>query len=115
MLKVQFAIAFILVCMLPAAHAWNDRLLGENWELARREQREAASSGGLSLNLKSSWRQDMEKSGVLSRTGPYRVALPLASFGGDNGPKLLMTYLPRARDGLGSDRSVMLFLRINLD
>ena len=40
---------------------------------------------------------------------------PLASFGGDNGPKLLMTYLPRARNGLGSDRSVMLFLRINLD
>lgn len=115
MLKVQFASACILACLLPAAHAWNDRLLAENWDLARREQRDAASTGGLSLNLKSSWRQDMEKSGVLSRTGPYRVALPLASFGGDNGPKLLMTYLPRARNGLGSDRSVMLFLRINLD
>lgn len=115
MLKIQFAIAFFLICLLPVAHAWNDRLLAENWDLARREQREAASTGGLSLNLKSSWRQDLEKAGALSRTGPYRVALPLASFGGDNGPKLLLTYLPRARNGLGSDRSVMLFLRINLD
>ena len=115
MLKAQFAIAFFLICLLPVAHAWNDRLLAENWDLARREQREAATTGGLSLNLKSSWRQDLEKTGALSRTGPYRVALPLASFGGDNGPKLLLTYLPRARNGLGSDRTVMVFLRINLD
>jgi hypothetical protein len=115
MLKVQFAIAFILICMLPAAHAGNEGQLGETWELAGRQQREAASTDGLSLNLKSSWRRDLEKSGALSRTGPYRVALPLASFGGDNGPKLVVTYLPRARDGLGANRSVMIFLRINID
>lgn len=115
MLKFQFAVAFILICLLPVAHAWTDSVVQENWELARREQREAASTGGLSLNLKSSWRRDMEKAGALSRTGPYRVALPLASFGGDNGPKLVLTYMPRARDGLGADRSVMVFLRINLD
>lgn len=115
MLKCQLIIAFILICLLPAAHAWNDSLLKENWEYARREQREAASTGGLSLNLKSSWRSDLEKSGALSRSGPYRVALPLASLGGDQGPKLVLTYLPRARDGLGADRSLMVFLRINLD
>ena len=36
MLKVQFAIAFILICMLPAAHAGNEGQLGETWELAGR-------------------------------------------------------------------------------
>ncbi|MFL6716575.1 MAG: hypothetical protein ACJ8G3_09460 [Burkholderiaceae bacterium] len=115
MLKVQFAIAFILICMLPVVHAGNEGQPGENWELAGSQQREAASTSGLSLNLKPSWRQDLEKSGALSRTGPYRVALPLASLGGNNGPKLVVTYLPRAREGLGADRSVMIFLRINLD
>ena len=115
MLKCQFVIAVILVCLVPFAYAWNESVLLENWESAPRDQREAASTGGLSLNLKSSWRRDLEKSGALSRSGPYRVALPLASFGGDNGPKLVLTYLPRARDGLGADKSLIVFLRVNLD
>jgi hypothetical protein len=81
---------------------------------ARRLECNPARTGGLSFNLRSSWRSDLEKSGALSRVGPYRVALPLASFGG-NGPKLVLTYLPRMRDGMGAEKAVMLFLRMNVD
>jgi hypothetical protein len=73
------------------------------------------SDPGPTLNLDSNaaLRRDLEKSGVLSRTGPFRVALPIASFG-DNGPKLMFTYVPRMKDDAGS-KVFMLFMRINLD
>lgn len=115
-LAPSLILALILTCMLPSARAWNEAVRLADWEAVRGERETSSSSraGALSLNLASSWRRDLERSGALSRVGPYRVALPLASFG-DNGPRLLLTYMPRARDGLGADRSLMLFLRINLD
>lgn len=65
------------------------------------------------LDSNSELRRSLISSGVLSRTGPYRVALPLASFG-ENGPKLLFTYVPRMRDGAGS-KVFMFFIRMNID
>jgi hypothetical protein len=114
MLKFQFAIALILFCILKVVHAESQNYLLEDWNLVRGEGADPARTGGLSFNLRSNWRSDLEKSGALSRVGPYRVGLPLASFG-DNGPKLVLTYLPRSRDGIGSNKAVMLFLRINID
>jgi hypothetical protein len=63
------------------------------------------------LNFDQSWRQDLERSGVLSRTGPYRFALPLAQIG-ENGPMLHFTYVPRTGAGSGV---YLFFVRINLD
>jgi hypothetical protein len=114
MLKFPLAIALILLCILKIAHAQSQNYLLEDWSANRGEAADPARTGGLSFNLRSNWRSDLEKSGALSRFGPYRVGLPLASFG-DNGPKLVLTYLPRPRDGLGADKAVMLFLRINID
>jgi hypothetical protein len=114
MLKFQLAIVLILFCMLRIVHAENQNFRLEDWNAIRGEIADPARTGGLSFNLRSSWRSDLEKSGALSRVGPYRVALPLASFGG-NGPKLVLTYLPRMRDGMGGEKAVMLFLRMNVD
>jgi hypothetical protein len=92
-------------CMLaqaqgPGARPWEKDALygGEN---------------GMNLDVGSQWRRDLEKSGVLSRTGPFRVALPLVSFG-DKGPKLMFTYVPRMKDDAGS-KVFMLFLRFNME
>jgi hypothetical protein len=76
------------------------------YELSQRNQ-------DMTLDRTSSLRRDLESAGVLSRTGPYRVALPLASLG-EKGPKLLFTYVPRMKDGVGS-KVFMLLVRINID
>ena len=114
MLKFQLATALILLGILQAARAGHRDILLQDWEAFRGEAAPPPAAGGLTFNLRSSWRRDLEKSGALSRVGPYRVALPLASFG-DKGPKLLLTYVPRARDGMGADKTVMLLLRMHLD
>jgi hypothetical protein len=67
----------------------------------------------ITLDMNSNLRRDMESAGILSRTGPYRFALPLASFG-DKGPKLLFTYVPRMKDGVAS-KVFMFVVRINID
>ena len=71
------------------------------------------AANGMNLDSAGEWRRELEKSGVLSRTGPFRVALPLASFG-DKGPKLMFTYVPRMKDDAGS-KVFMLFLRFNVE
>jgi hypothetical protein len=73
----------------------------------------AESGASLNLDTSGEWRRQLEKAGVLSRTGPFRVALPLASFG-DNGPKLMFTYVPHMKDDAGS-KVFMLFMRFNLE
>jgi hypothetical protein len=74
------------------------------------------SDAGPTLNLDtgSAWRRDLEKAGIISHTGPFRVALPVASFGGDRGPKLMFTYVPHMKDDAGS-KVFMLFMRFNLE
>jgi hypothetical protein len=91
------------------ANAWSQPL--QLWQ----EESHYGSSvqAGKSLDVTQNWRRDLEKAGVLSKNSPYRVALPLVSFG-DNGPKLLVTYVPRMKDGSGS-KTVLLFLRFNID
>src|SRR5690348_4981590 len=94
MLKSGPALACFCIGVLGMANAWSQPL--QSWE---NEDRYALSPPAeKSLDMKQSWRQDLEKAGVLNRYSPYRVALPLMSFG-DNGPKLLVTYVPRMRDG----------------
>ena len=66
-----------------------------------------------SLNVDTSLRKDLERAGVISRTGPFRVALPVARFG-ENGPKLMFTYVPHMKDDAGS-KVFMLFMRFDLD
>src|SRR6476619_553511 len=68
---------------------------------------------GMNLDRKTELDRYLRSSGILSRTGPYRVALPLASFG-TNGPQLLFTYVPRMKDGGGS-KVFMFFIRMNID
>lgn len=65
------------------------------------------------LDTNSDLRRELYSAGILSRTGPYRVALPLASFG-EKGPKLLFTYVPRMKDGVAS-KVFMFVVRINID
>jgi hypothetical protein len=114
MLKLQLMIALILFCMLHVVHAEDGNFLLGDWNAIQGEVVDPAHTGGLSFNLRSNWRSDLEKSGALSRIGPYRVGLPLASFG-DKGPKLVLTYMPRVRYGMGTNKAVMLFLRFDID
>lgn len=65
------------------------------------------------LDRNSDLRRDVDSAGILNRTLPYRFAMPLASFG-ENGPKLLFTYVPRMRDGVSS-KVFMFLVRINID
>lgn len=59
------------------------------------------------------WRAALLRKGILSDTGPYRVALPLATYG-DDGPRLLFTYIPRMKDGVGN-RVLMFMIKADLD
>jgi hypothetical protein len=107
--KSGLRVAFFCTGALAIANAWSQPL--QLWE---DENRYGSSvQAGKSLDVNQHWRRDLEKAGVLSRNSPYRVALPLVSFG-DNGPKLLLTYVPRMKDGSGS-KTVLLFLRFNID
>jgi len=65
------------------------------------------------FDTNSDLRRELDSAGILSRTGPYRLALPLASFG-EKGPKLLFTYVPRMKDGVAS-KVFMFVVRINTD
>ncbi|MDB5764529.1 MAG: hypothetical protein JWQ21_3524 [Herminiimonas sp.] len=52
------------------------------------------------------WISHLQKTGFIDRSlpAPYRVAIPLMSFGGDAGPKLKMTYahnMPGTEGGKG--------------
>lgn len=109
MLKSVLTLACFCIGVLGMANAWSQSLQ------LRGDQNHYALSppADKTLDVRESWRQDLEKAGVLSRNSPYRVALPLVSFG-ENGPKLLVTYVPRMRDGSGS-KTVLLFLRFNID
>lgn len=54
-------------------------------------------------NVGRQWVAELEQAGIVNRSlrGPYRVAVPLMSFG-PAGPKLMMTYarkLPGTSDG----------------
>jgi hypothetical protein len=71
-----------------------------------------AASRSLYSSLNSNRREELEKAGILNRNGPYRVALPLASFG-ENGPKLLFTYIPRMKDNSGS-KVFMFYVKMEL-
>ena len=57
--------------------------------------------------------RDLSNAGILDRAGPYRFAMPVASFG-EKGPKLLFAYVPRMNDGVGS-KVFMFVVRINID
>lgn len=55
------------------------------------------------------WKKNLERKGIIDRSlpRPYRVALPLASFG-DDGPKLMFTYAP-------ATKAPVIFIKIELD
>jgi hypothetical protein len=109
MLKSGPMMACFCMGALAAASAWSQPL--QLWD--EESHYGASPQAGKSLDVSQHWRRDLEKAGVLSKNSPYRVALPLVSFG-DNGPKLLLTYVPRMRDG-GASKTVLLFLRFNID
>lgn len=64
-------------------------------------------------NIGKKWVADLEQAGFVNRSlrGPYRVAVPLVSFG-HAGPRLMLTYarkLPGSSDG-----GVLIFMHIPL-
>ena len=83
--------------------AWDQKT---RYELSQRNQE-------MTLDRKSDLRRDLDNAGILNRTGPYRFALPVASFG-EKGPKLLFTYIPRTKDGVAS-KVFMFVVRMNID
>jgi hypothetical protein len=58
------------------------------------------------------WIGDLERAGIVNRAlpAPYRIALPLASFG-DNGPTLMFTYA-RTLPGTSAAAGPLLFINI---
>ena len=65
-------------------------------------------------NTGREWVADLERTGLVNRSlrGPYRIAVPLMSFGAA-GPKLMITYA-RKLPGQG-DNGVLLFVNIPLE
>jgi hypothetical protein len=55
------------------------------------------------------WKKNLEQKGIIDRSlpAPYRVALPLASFG-DKGPKIMFTYAP-------STKAPLVFIKLELN
>lgn len=65
-------------------------------------------------NTGREWVADLERTGIINRSlrGPYRIAVPLMSFG-DAGPKLMLTY---ARRLPGQEKKgVLLFIHIPME
>jgi hypothetical protein len=66
-------------------------------------------------NVGREWVAELEHSGIVNRSlrGPYRVALPLVSFG-HRGPTLMITYA-RKLPGAAGGRGVLLFVNIPIE
>ena len=66
-------------------------------------------------NVGREWVAELEQSGIVNRSlrGPYRVALPLMSFG-HRGPMLMLTYVHRM-PGATQGKGVLLFVNIPID
>ena len=108
----RLCLPYALVLAVSTSMAW-----GQNLRPLSREQdsgyQPAQRSLDAALERNSELARYLNSAGILNRTGPYRIALPLASFG-EHGPKLLFTYVPRMKDGTGS-KVFMFFIRADLD
>jgi hypothetical protein len=62
------------------------------------------------------WLADLERAGIFNRSmpTPYRVAIPLMRFGGENGPILKLTYA-RTLPGSSGVPGPLLFMQIPLE
>jgi len=62
-------------------------------------------------NLGREWVAELEQAGIINRSlrGPYRVAVPLISFG-HAGPKVMITYARKLPGGTGD--GVLLFIHM---
>lgn len=103
---------YALVLAGSTSMAWGQNHRPLAWEQDPHYQ-PAPHSLGAALERNSELARYLNSAGILSRTGPYRIALPLASFG-EHGPKLLFTYVPRMKDGTGS-KVFMFFIRAEID
>ena len=72
----------------------------------------APERNGLAADA-GNWRADLVKAGVLSDRGPFRVGVPIATFG-TGGPRLSLAYVPKLADGVGS-RVVMFVVKASID
>lgn len=95
--------AVTAVAQSQTARSWDQEA---RYGLSQRNQE-------MTFDKNSDLRRDLDSAGILDRTGPYRFALPVASFG-EKGPKLLFTFIPRMKDGVAS-KVFMFVVRINID
>jgi hypothetical protein len=61
------------------------------------------------------WKASLERQGYIDRSlpAPYRVAIPLMSFG-DQGPKVMFTFAPTL-PGTSQRQVFLLFIKIPID
>jgi hypothetical protein len=79
---------------------------------------EARCQSELPMLLKvqrENWKASLERQGYIDRSlpAPYRVAMPLMSFG-DRGPKVMFTYAPTL-PGTNQRQVFLLFIKIPID
>jgi hypothetical protein len=109
-MKTAHTLALGVVCLLQGALAQAEPAgRPESYALSSKTQsshRDYATTG-------QQWVGELEKAGIINRSlhGPYRIALPLATFG-ESGATLKLTYT-RSLPGSG-DSGPLLFVTIPL-
>ena len=111
-MKTMFAVLTIPCLALLAMPVLAQTAQGKS-ALARTRTVTVASDHGALANDAGNWRADLVKAGVLNERGPFRVGVPLATFG-TGGPRLSLAYVPKLADGVGS-RVVMFVVKASVD
>jgi hypothetical protein len=110
-MKTANTSALGFICLLQGALAWAEPA---GWpESHYTALPKAQSSHRDYANTGQQWVGELEKAGIINRSlhGPYRIALPLATFG-ESGAALKLTYT-RSLPGSG-DAGPLLFVIIPL-
>jgi len=112
-MKIANVLTLGVLGLLQAASAWADQgdfLYARSPVVpkASNPHREFPTAG-------HQWVAELEKAGIFNRSqsGPYRIALPLASFG-NSGATLKFTYA-RSLPGSAGSSGPLLFVNIPLD
>lgn len=109
-------------CAVLSSHAWAQQGSG-GAEISSRPSSDQAAEAAPSYASGSEeyryydrhqWIAHLQKAGIVNRSlpNPYRVAMPLMSFG-DTGPKIMLTYA-KNMPGNPGEKGLLLFITVGI-
>ncbi len=110
------------LCAVLSSHAWAQQVAGGEDVFSRPSSDPAAEAAPSYASEaeeyryydRHQWIAHLQKAGIVNRAlpNPYRVAMPLMSFG-DAGPKIMLTYAKNMPGNTGS-KGLLLFITVGI-